>query len=61
MLTYRDTDWANDLSEEEKQAIYQGIREADAGNLKPYNEVRGKAEPEVWVIKYPSLRQRKTI
>ena len=34
------TDWWNEISNEEKKSIEKGIKDADAGNLKPHSEAR---------------------
>lgn len=36
----QQTDWWNQISDEEKAAINEGIEQADNGELKDYSEVR---------------------
>ncbi len=38
------SDWWNEISEAEKESIAIGIKDADAGLLKPHSEARAKYE-----------------
>jgi len=38
------SDWWNEISEAEKESIAIGIKEADAGVLKPHSDARAKYE-----------------
>jgi hypothetical protein len=38
------SDWWNEISEAEKESIATGIKDADAGLLKPHSEARAKYE-----------------
>lgn len=36
----QNKDWYNSISEDEKQAIEQGLQDADSGKLKPHSTAR---------------------
>lgn len=38
------SDWWNEISEDEKESIASGIKDADSGFLKPHSEARAKYE-----------------
>ena len=38
------SDWWDEISEAEKQAIESGIKDADSGHLKPHSDARAKYE-----------------
>ncbi|MEX2595997.1 MAG: hypothetical protein WEC59_03630 [Salibacteraceae bacterium] len=42
ILTKEQSDWWNEISEEERQAIEEGIAQTDRGELVPHEEVRKK-------------------
>lgn len=41
-LRNEQTDWWDEISEEERQAIEEGLAQADRGELVPHEEVRKK-------------------